>query len=104
MQTLTLTVQVFHRVILQDIVSLQKLVDLKAGLESEEPPEIRLGETATLEFFSGERFQSAPGQVADGLHSAGQIVGNLRDQVHLTKNNAQNFCIAPKQKTADAKR
>jgi len=60
MQTLTLTVQIFHGVILQDVVSLQKLIDLMAGLESEEPPEIRLVETATPEFFCGERVQSAP--------------------------------------------
>jgi hypothetical protein len=60
MQTLTLTVQIFHGVILQDVVSLQNNVNLIAGLEPEEPPEIRLGETAMLEFFSGERFQSAP--------------------------------------------
>jgi hypothetical protein len=59
-QALALAVQVFERVLLKYFVCLQKLIDLLASLESEQPPKIWLGETTMLELLSSQRFQSSP--------------------------------------------
>lgn len=63
-QDLTLTLQVFQRVVLEYVVSLQEFVDLVSGFKSEEPPQIVFGESATLVLLGRQRFQSAPRQIA----------------------------------------
>src|SRR5206468_7109061 len=64
MQSLTLALQVFQRIVLEYLVFLQEFVDLVSGFESEEPPQIGLGESAALVLLGDQRFQRASRQIA----------------------------------------
>jgi hypothetical protein len=78
LQALALAFGVFQCVLDPHIMSFQELVELEAGLNSEEPLQFRLGETVMFVLLGRQSLQRAARQVtARGTQSAGEIVGSM---------------------------
>lgn len=77
------SLQVFPREVEPHFVSLQEPVQFIASPKPQYLPQLRLGQSARLVFFQGERFQCPARQIAPRSRKPlGHIIGNVQRQLH----------------------
>jgi hypothetical protein len=82
-QRLQLAVQFLQRDAVVNVVRLEEAVDFVAGLESEQKPQVRPGQTPGAIFLGGQRFERAARKVgAIGGKAGGDVVREGDGQVH----------------------
>ena len=82
-QRLQLAAQFLWRDAIMNVMLFQESIDFMAGLESEQPPEIWFGQTASAVFLGGERLQRAAFEVgAIGGEAGGEVIGKMHGQIH----------------------
>jgi hypothetical protein len=82
LQLLPLARQIVEAVRLEHIVRLEKSIERVASAETEQPPQLRLGQMVELVLFERQHFEHAAFKLADGAETPGQIVGNVNRYIH----------------------
>jgi len=82
---LLLAMEIGKRIRLENIVRLQKSVELHARSKTQNPAQLRLRETFQFEFVKRQRFESAALKFARGAKPLREIIGNLDNEIHEAK-------------------
>jgi hypothetical protein len=82
-QVAPLALQIIKAVGLEHVMRLQKTVEGVARTEAKQTAQLVLRKMTKLVFFTRQRFQRTPGEIATrGGEALGDIIGNLDYQVH----------------------